>query len=139
MEWIELFFFFLNQITTKEPSTILHSKKWLLRSMIRIYYDNSTKIIMRQFKCFKKSASLVHTSVCEKTMSWKQHKLCCANTRNKHKRWAKFCMATLCHERTPHQSLCTIWTTSNNKTTMQYTSSGQFFEQFLSWPLCQFF
>jgi hypothetical protein len=112
MNWTLIFF--LNQITTKEPSAILHSKKWLIRSMIRIYYDNSTQNIMRQLKCFKKSASLVHTNICEKTISWKPQKVCCANTRNKHKRWAKFCMATLCHERTPHQSPCTIWTTSNN-------------------------
>jgi hypothetical protein len=58
--------------------------------MIRIYYDNLTKYIMRQLKCFKKSASLVHTSICEKTISWRQHKLHCANTRNKHRRWSKF-------------------------------------------------
>lgn len=38
--------------------------------MIRTYYDDSTKNIMRQLKCSKKSASSMYTSVCEKTINW---------------------------------------------------------------------
>jgi len=98
--------------TTKQLETTFHFKRWPWKSVTSItYLTNSTKNIWTQSKCFK-GEQIINTPIYVKFVSWRQWKICVANTKGWHTRRTIFCKFIFVCARPPWWTPF-VWTTCN--------------------------